>query len=123
MLANVIDVEAEMLEDACTCDFPLAVFLDFEAAFPSVDQTFLQRVLESRGWPEWFRRFAAILYDQNCCFLSLNGVTAPGFVLTAGVRQGCELIFGEYGYVSGIRLHRGKSVLVPLTLHSHEHVR
>ncbi len=159
MLANVIDVEEAMLEAACVNELPFAIFLDFEAAFPSINQHFMQRVLESRGWPVWFQNFVKILYDNNFCTISANGVHTSGFHLTAGVRQGCLLspiifsiisdvllrrvgrlcpevllraytddiglalprgpascvalstIFSEYGLVSRLRLHFGKSVL------------
>ena len=171
MLANVIDIEEAMIDAACVDDMPFAIFLDFEAAFPSINQHFMQRVLESRGWPAWFRNFVKVLYDNNFCTISVNGVHTPGFHLTAGVRQGCPLspiifsiisdvllrrvgrlcpevlvrayaddiglvvprgpgscgglstIFAEYGLVSRLRLHFGKSVLVPLSLHPHEDIR
>ena len=171
MLANVFDIEEDMMENALTQDFSLAVFLDFESAFPSLSQTFIHRVLAARDWPSWFRNFVSVLYDNNYCYLTLNGSSGEGFGISAGVRQGCplsplifsiisdvlirrvrrllpgvtlrayaddialvlrhgprecgplEIIFSEYEFVSCLRLHRGKSIIVPLSLHSHTQVR
>jgi len=170
MLANVLDVEEAMLEAGLVHDDPAAIFLDFEAAFPSLNQKFIQRVLAARGWPPWMLRFVEVLYTNNLCVLSLGGNTGPGFQATAGVRQGCplspllfaivsdvllrrvrrlapavlirayaddialvlrslrdarmlEVIFGEYEFISRLRLHPSKSVVVPLYLGGHDEVR
>ena len=63
---------------------PLAVFLDFEAAFPSISQHFIQAVLASRGWPPWFRHFIGVLYDNNYCVLALGGAMGEGFSISQG---------------------------------------
>ena len=170
MLANVLDIEEAMVDAALNQEEPLAVFLDFEAAFPSLNQDFIQQVLKARDWPMWMRRFVAVLYDNNFCELSISGITGTGFKVTAGVRQGCPLsplifsvisdvllrrlhrlapgvlvrayaddialvlrrlfearmledIFGEYEFVSGLKLHPSKSVVVPLSLRSHDEIR
>ena len=164
MLSNVLDIEEAMIDGALTQSFPLAVFLDFEAAFPIINQVFIQQVLSARGWPPWFCNFVGIIYDNNYCHLSLSGFTGAGFGITTGVRQGCplsplifaivsdvlirsvrrllpaalirayaddialmlgrgpldcgllEVIFAEYAHVSCLRLHHGKSIIVPLSL-------
>ena len=106
MLANVLDTEEAMVDAALTQEEPLAVFLDFEAAFPSLNQDFIQRVLEARGWPMWTRRFVAVLYDNNFCALSISGVIGTGFKVTAGVRQGCPLSPLLFSIISDVLLRR-----------------
>ena len=106
MLANVLDVEEAMLETALTYDDPAAIFLDFEAAFPSLNQRFIRRVLTARGWPPWLLRFVEVLYTNNFCVLSLGGNTGPGFETTAGVRQGCPLSPLLFSFVSDVLLCR-----------------
>ena len=170
MLANLMDVEEGMVDAALSETDPVAVFLDFEAAFPSLSQDFIRKVLEARGWPVWMQRFVGVLYANNFCVLSACGVTGPGFSVTAGVRQGCPLspllfsivtdvllrrvrrlsprtlirayaddialvlrsllearqldvIFAEYSFVSGLRLHPSKSVLVPLAIRESDEFR
>jgi len=171
MLSNVLDIEEAMIDGALTQAFPPAVFLDFEAASPSISQAFIQQVLAARGWPPWFCNFVGIIYDNNYCHLSLSGFTGAGFGITTGVRQGCplsplifaivsdvlirrvrrllpavlirayaddialmlgrgpldcgllEVIFAEYAHVSCLRLHHGKSIIVPLSLAPHDQVR
>ena len=150
---------------------PLAVFLDFEAAFPGISQHFVQAALASRGWPPWFRHFIGVLYDNNYCVLALGGAMGEGFSISAGVRQGCplsplifalvsdvlirrvrrhapgillrayaddialilrngpaectvlETLFAEYEFVSRLKLHCGKSIIVPLSLRPRADVR
>ncbi|CAK0851099.1 unnamed protein product, partial [Prorocentrum cordatum] len=87
MLANIVGIEEGALADACLEDIPLAIFLDIEAAFPSRDQSLLQRVPAKLGWPVWFQRFAAIFGSRDYCRLSLCGSTGAGFGIAAGVRQ------------------------------------
>ena len=106
MLANVLDVEEGMLNAAMSEDNPVAVFLDFEAAFPSLSQDFIRQVLAARGWPLWMQRFVAILYTNNFCVLSACGATGPGFGVTAGVRQGCPLSPLLFSIVSDVLLRR-----------------
>ena len=91
MLSSIFDVEEAMLDAAFSEEFPLAIFLDFEAAFPSIDQSFIKAVLTSRNWPVWLQNFLNILCHDNFCHLSVGGSTGLGFSITAGVRQGCPL--------------------------------
>ena len=91
MITNVIDVDEAMLESALSRAEALAIFLDFETAFPRIDQTFIIEVLKNRGWPSWFLNFVIALYDNNCCNVALNGYSGDGFKITASVRQGCPL--------------------------------
>ena len=49
MLSNVIDVDEAMMEVALTEDNPAAFLFDFEAAFPSIDHSYILDVLTARG--------------------------------------------------------------------------
>lgn len=91
MLANVVDVEETMCECTLAARGSLAFFMDFEAAFPSVEHGFLLDLFRAAGWPPWLLRFLGALYHGNSCQISLSGMLFEGFVATRGVRQGCPL--------------------------------
>ena len=71
------------------CREAAAIFLDFEAAFPSVSQEFILASLRHMGLPEDAVRAYAALYFQNRCKLRLQGGLFDGSAMTSGVRQGC----------------------------------
>ena len=71
---------------------PVAIFFDFEAAFPSLEQRLIHQLLRRRGWPAGLLRFVQVLYQNNFCDISLGGCRFAGFHLTRGVRQGLPSI-------------------------------
>ena len=79
---------------------------DFEAAFPSVDHSFILDTLIHRGWPEWITRLMEILYWSNCCRISVGGASEDGFCISAGVRQGCPLSPLIFSVISDVLLRR-----------------
>ena len=91
MLANVVDVEEAMCEGALSGQGSLAFFMDFEAAFPSVEHGFLIDLFTAAGWPAWLLRYLRVLYHHNVCMIAFCGALFEGFVATRGVRQGCPL--------------------------------
>ena len=65
----------------------IAIFLDFEKAFDSVEWSYLNAVLElSKFWP----RHKIIYNDVSSCVVN-NGHRSTFFLLQRGVRQGCPL--------------------------------
>ena len=164
MIANLVDVDAAMLQCAASDEAPAAVFFDFKAAFPSVSQEFILEVIESLGWPAWIVNYLRCLYAANTCEMSVGGGRFGGFEFGAGVRQGCPLspllfavvadvllrriartfpaalirayaddlavvlpeayprahvladMFEEYARISGLHIHHGKTVWMPLHL-------
>ena len=73
MLANVVDIEEAMCECALSSQKSLAFFLDFEAAFPSVEHGFLLGLFRAAGWPAWLLRYLEVLYHNNSCKIALAG--------------------------------------------------
>ena len=78
MLANVIDVEEAMCVDALSPQESLAFFMDFEAAFPSMEHGFLLELFTAAGWPEWLLRYLRVLYHNNVCSIAFGGALFEG---------------------------------------------
>ncbi|KAL9965225.1 hypothetical protein ACROYT_G028996 [Oculina patagonica] len=73
-------------------DIPgIAVFLDFEKAFDSIEWDFIQKCLESFKFGPNLRQWINVFYkDISSCVIN-NGVASKHFLLERGVRQGCPL--------------------------------
>ena len=69
MLANLVDIDEAMAINAITEDSAAAVFLDFSAAFPSVEQEMMHEIFRALGWPNWLLRFIVALYQRNFVLL------------------------------------------------------
>ena len=91
IIANLIDVDTEAMTISLKSDRGAIVLFDFSAAFPSISQEYIHRVLEYIGVPGPCRRLISSLYSDNKCVIACKGCLFPGFPLTAGVRQGCPL--------------------------------
>jgi hypothetical protein len=163
IISNLIDLDTDSMTISLATDRGAAVLFDFKAAFPSISQEYIHRVLERLGMPEPCRQLIQSLYNDNKCVISCLGSMLPGFRLTAGVRQGCPLspllfavaadillrsladscptatirafaddtatasadfwndapkmqqLFEQFERISGLGLHFGKSVIIPLS--------
>ena len=91
MLANLVDVDEGMCRSVLLEEGSLAVFIDFAAAFPSVEHGFLSEIFKAAGWPDWLISFVDTLYSDNDCSIAIGGSRHEGFGLTRRVRQGCPL--------------------------------
>lgn len=91
LLRNVVEVSQSMQEVSLNQQSGLAIFYDFQAAFPSVCHEFLLAVLEAVGVPTGFMQFVRHLYHNNRCSLVLGGERVEGFAMSSGIRQGCPL--------------------------------
>ncbi len=71
-------------------DIPgIAVFLDFEKAFDSIQWDFIQKCLQSFKFGPNLRQWINVFYkDISSCVIN-NGVASRHFLLERGVRQGC----------------------------------
>ena len=106
LLMNLLDVDAEMILVAARNPQPIALFFDFAAAFPSVEQQLLHSYFDALGWPGWLRNVIKCLYLNNACKISLGGQWHDGFLLTRGIRQGCPLSPLLFAVVSELLLRR-----------------
>ena len=69
----------------------LAVFLDFEKAFDSIEWNYLQKCLETFNFGPQLRQWINVMYsDISSCILN-NCFATRQFNLERGVRQGCPL--------------------------------
>jgi len=68
----------------------IAVFLDFEKAFDSIEWDFIQKCLESFNFGPNLRQLVSVFYKDISSCLN-NGVASKHFYLERGVRQGCPL--------------------------------
>ena len=73
-------------------DIPrVAVFLDFEKAFDSVEWNYIKKCLEATNFGPHLRQWVYVLYHNiSSCVLN-NGHASEPFLLERGVRQGCSL--------------------------------
>ena len=73
-------------------DIPgVAVFLNFEKGFDSVEWNYIQKCLEATNFGPHLRQWAYVFYHNiSSCVLN-NGHASEPFLLETGVRQGCPL--------------------------------
>jgi hypothetical protein len=91
IIKNLIDVDTEAMTISLKSDRGAIILFDFKAAFPSISQEYIHRVLQRTGMPEGCQRLVRSLYNDSKCLIACGGGLYPGFELTAGVRQGCPL--------------------------------
>ena len=91
MLSNVIDVDYEAMTVSLTQPQGAIILFDFRAAFPSISHTYLFKVLEHIGLPRRAMHLLEALYDRNRCIIACGGTHFDGFLMKAGIRQGCPL--------------------------------
>ena len=91
MIHNIIDVDWHAMTISLRHEGGALVLFDFRAAFPSVSHEFLITCLECLGLPACAMNFIKIMYDNNRCYVRLQGQDPSGFTMNGGVRQGCLL--------------------------------
>ena len=69
----------------------LAVFLDFEKAFDSIEWCYLQKCLEAFNFCPQPRQWITVLYNNITSCVLNNGFATRHFNLGRGFRQGCPL--------------------------------
>ena len=69
----------------------IAVFLDYEKAFDSVEWDFLQKCLQSFNFGPQLRRWVSIFYNNITSCVLNNGCASNHLFLERGVLQGCPL--------------------------------
>ena len=91
-IGESIKIKTDMMSFTKKKNIPgLAVFLDFEKAFDSIEWCYLQKCLEAFNFGPQLRQWITVLYNNiSSCVLS-NGFATKHFNLRRGVRQGCPL--------------------------------
>ena len=106
MLQNVIEMEHNMQLGSLLSQKALAIFFDFQAAFPSVCHGFLIDMMEAIRMPPDLLTFIKNLYKNNRCTSVVGGQRWPGFELFSGIRQGCPLLPLIFAIAMDILLRR-----------------
>ena len=60
MLANLVDVDSRMRQEAFGSEQAGAVFFDFAEAFPSLEHAYLHRVSRYLVWPQWLLKVDSV---------------------------------------------------------------
>ena len=91
MLSNILDIDFESMKISLLHDKGALILFDFEAAFPSVSQSFMMEMLNLIGLPGNIVKVVSALYHKCSCLTKIDGSSFDGFEMTSGVRQGCPL--------------------------------
>ena len=79
MISNLLDIDEAILNHALQGEDSAAIFYDFAAAFPSIEQEFFHQFFLKLGWPKWLLNFVHSLYWNNFCCICLGGQRYTGF--------------------------------------------
>ena len=100
------------------------MWFDFAAAFPLASRAFIKSSLQRLGPSEHALALVSPFYHGVQCKLALAGDSYDGFVMIAGVRQGCPLFPFLYGVAADSLLRAlRKAVLISVRFcrrHGHE---
>ena len=88
MLANVVDVDEAMQTTALEAEDGAAVFFDFAAAFPSISQDWIRRVVERCFCVDGLANLVLSFYYLPHVVNSLSMAT---FFVMSGIIQGCPV--------------------------------
>jgi hypothetical protein len=109
MASNIVGVEASAQEVSLKRSRGGILLLDFKAAFPSISQSFLLKMLGHLHLPRQVQNVIKNLYEGHSCNLCFGGMQEPGFQIGAGIRQGCPLSPLLFALVVDIVLRRIKA--------------
>ena len=98
---------------ASQTDPGIAMFLDFEKAFDTVDHRFMLNTLAGYNFGPVFCKWIEILYNKPLTSVMNNGYTTDSIEITRGIRQGCPisaLLFVLVAEVMAIQIRNDKSI-------------
>ena len=85
MISDIVHFTAEQNQEG------IALFIDFEKAFDSLEWAFLSKALDVFQFGNDFKNWVRILYSNISSCTINNGYASSWFKLERGVRQGCPL--------------------------------
>ena len=74
IIKNLIDLDTEAMTISLKSDRGAIILFDFKAAFPSISQEYIHRVLQRTGMPEGCQRLVRSLYNDSKCLIACGGV-------------------------------------------------
>ena len=106
IIRNLLQLDTASMITSLTQPAGACILLDFASAFPSISQDFLFEVLRHIGLPGNALNLLTFLYSNSLCEVKHGNTAAPGFLLEAGVRQGCPLSPLLYATVAEVLLDK-----------------
>ncbi|CAK0873161.1 unnamed protein product, partial [Prorocentrum cordatum] len=91
MLRNVLDIDFAAQKISVTSNKGAILFFDFQAAFPSIDHTFMREVLSAVGLPMEFVNMLKMFDNDNKHKIKVCSQYFSSMTVRSGVRQGCPL--------------------------------
>ena len=90
MTDNIFEIETiAVAHNACTRRDSGILLTDFACAYPSVNHTWIFKVLAKAGLPVFIREFLYMIYSNSVTDVEFASKTRGQFVMARGVRQGC----------------------------------
>ena len=90
MTDNIFEIETTALAHvACAPRASCILLTDFDAAYPSVNHSWIFHVLEKTELPEFMCRFPRRVCYGSTTRVEFAGMTRGQFLMARGVRQGC----------------------------------
>jgi len=111
MASNIIGIDFEAQRASLSHERAGILLFDFRAAFPSVSQEFLHKMLEILNLPVEARWAVRNLYCHHKCNISFRDMCEEGFDIGAGIRQGCPLSPLLFAFIIDIALRRIQKAL------------
>jgi hypothetical protein len=91
LLDSVVNVDQACRASRLTHSQGGLLLFDVAAAFPSLNQEFLFRVLTAQGVPDCFIVAIKSFYRNNSTLVKMEGESTRSFDIFSGVRQGCPM--------------------------------
>ncbi len=89
----------------------VVLFLDFCKAFDSVSHTFLFTLLWKIKVPQYFIKWASLMYQDAFSCVKYNNWLMPLFPLRHGVKQGCLLSCHLFNLVGQVLVYSNTCIL------------
>ena len=91
MLRNILEIDYQAQRISIKSNKGAIILLDFKAAFPSINHTFMWEALAAWGLPTNYIAALKMFYTHNKHTMRMGGAEMQSIEVHSGVRQGCPL--------------------------------
>ncbi len=116
MASNIVEVDHQAHLRAAGNKKAGILLLDFKAAFPSINHSFMHIILEALGLPAWVLNSIKNLYCDHRCSVNFGSTSIKGFDILSGIRQGCPISPLIFATVLDIALRRLQRIVPNATV-------